>query len=104
MADFQRTLSKCKKGSKRYRKLLKAKQRMLKRTKHQITDILHKITSNFLRICSQKGVGTIAIGDVTNIRERVEGNDNFNQKVHQWCFRKMVDMITYKAQLLGIEV
>ncbi|AJC74319.1 transposase [Pseudothermotoga hypogea DSM 11164 = NBRC 106472] len=104
LADFQRTLSKCKKGSKRYRKLLKAKQRMLKRTKHQITDILHKITSNFLKMCLQKGYGTIVIGDITNIRERVEGNDNFNQKVHQWCFRKMVDMITYKAQLLGIEV
>ncbi|WP_041425813.1 RNA-guided endonuclease InsQ/TnpB family protein [Pseudothermotoga hypogea] len=104
LADFQQTLSKCKKGSKRYRKLLKAKQRMLKRTKHQITDILHKITSNFLGICAQRKIATIMIGDVTNIRERVEGNDNFNQKVHQWCFRKMVDMITYKAQLLGIQV
>jgi len=46
-------------------------------------DILHKITSNFLQVCLQKGIKTIVIGDVTNIRERVEGNDNANQKIHQ---------------------
>jgi len=104
LAEFQQMLSRCKKGSRRYRKLLKAKKRMLRRIRYQIKDILHKITSNFLKICLHKGIGTIVIGDVTNIRERVEGNDNFNQKIHQWCFRKMVEMITYKAQLLGIEV
>jgi len=104
LAKFQQMLSRCKKGSKRYRKLLKAKKKMLRRTKNQMKDILHKITSNFLKTCMQKGIGTIVIGDITNIRERVEGNDNFNQKIHQWCFRKMVQIITYKAQVLGIEV
>ena len=104
LAEFQQMLSRCKKGSRRYRKLLKAKKRMLRRIRHQIKDILHKITSNFLKICLQKGIGTMVIGDITNIRERVEGNDNFNQKIHQWCFRKIVEMITYKAQVLGIEV
>ncbi len=104
LAEFQQMLSRCKKGSRRYRKLLKAKKRMLRRIRHQIKDILHKITSNFLKICLQKEIGTIVIGDVSNIRERVKGNDNFNQKIHQWCFRKMVEMITYKARLLGIEV
>lgn len=82
LAEFQQMLSRCKKGSRRYRKLLKAKKRMLRRIRHQIKDILHKITSNFLKMCLQKGIGTIVIGDVTNIRERVEGNDNFNQKIH----------------------
>jgi len=104
LAKFQQMLSRCKKGSKRYRKLLKAKKKMLRRIKNQMKDILHKITSNFLKICLQKGIGTIVIGDVTNIRERAEGNDKFNQKIHQWCFRKMVEMVTYKAQLLRIEV
>lgn len=104
LAKFQQMLSRCKKGSKRYRKLVKAKKKMLRRTRHQIKDILHKITSNFLKMCLQKGIGTIALGDVTNIRERVEGNDSANQKLHQWCFRKMVDIITYKAELLGMDV
>lgn len=104
LAEFQQMLSRCKKGSRRYRKLLKAKRKMLRQIRRQIKDILHKITSNFLKMCLQKGIGTIVIGDITNIREHVEGSDNFNQKIHQWCFRKMVETITYKAQLLGIEV
>lgn len=104
LAKFQQMLSQCKKGSKRYKKLVRAKKRILRRIKYQIKDILHKITSNFLQVCLQKGIKTIVIGDVTNIRERVEGNDNANQKIHQWCFRKTIDMITYKAQLLGMEV
>lgn len=104
LAKFQQMLSRCKKGSKRYRKLVKAKKKMLRRIRHQIKDILHKITSNFLKMCLQKGIKTIAVGDITNIRERVQGNDNANQKLHQWCFRKMIDMLTYKAHLLRIDV
>lgn len=104
LAKFQQMLSRCKKGSKRYRKLVKAKKKMLRRIRHQIKDILHKITSNFLKMCLQKGIKTIAVGDITNIRERVQGNDNANQKLHQWCFRKMIDMLTYKVHPLGIDV
>ncbi|SDH85825.1 transposase, IS605 OrfB family, central region, partial [Fervidobacterium changbaicum] len=51
-----------------------------------------------------KAISTIVIGDVTNIRERVEGNDNAMQKVHQWCFRRITNLIMYKAQVHGIKV
>ncbi|MCD6550697.1 transposase [Thermotoga sp.] len=104
LAEFQRALSRCKKDSRRYRKLLKAKRRMLQRAGNKIRDILHKITSNFIGLCLQKEIGTIVIGDVTNIRENAKGNDNFNQKLHQWLYRKTIEMITYKAELFGIEV
>ncbi len=104
VADLQRTMSGCKKGSRRYRKLSMAKRMMLRKIGNQIKDILHKTTSNFIGVCLQKGVNTIVIGDVTNIRENAEGNDNFKQKLHQWCYRKMIEMITYKAERFEIEV
>lgn len=104
LAKLQQMLSQCKKDSKRYRKLVRAKKKMLRRIKYQIQDILHKTTSNFLRLCLQKSIKTIVVGDVTNIRERVQGNDNTNQKLHQWYFRKMVNMLTYKAQLFGMDI
>ncbi len=104
VADLQRAMSCCKKGSRRYRKLSIAKRMVLRKIGNQIKDILHKTTSNFIGLCLQKGVNTVVIGDVTNIREDAEGNDNFNQKLHQWCYRKMIEMITYKAERFGIEV
>jgi len=39
LAGFQRMLSKCKKGSRRYRKLLKAKRKLLRRISLQIQDL-----------------------------------------------------------------
>ncbi|GAB4317280.1 RNA-guided endonuclease InsQ/TnpB family protein [Pseudothermotoga elfii] len=104
LAEFQKLLNRCKKGSKRYRKLSKAKKRMLTGTQNQIRDMLHKITSNFVGLCIQKSVGTIVVGDITNIRDGANGNDNYNQKLHQWQYRKIVNMITDKSKLHGIKV
>jgi len=104
LAKLQSAISKCKKDSRRYRKLLRAKNKLLRKLSNQLNDILHKITSQFVGMCYQKAISTIVIGDVTNIRERVEGNDNAMQKVHQWCFRRITNLIMYKAQVHGIKV
>jgi len=104
LADIQRALSRCQKGSRRYKKLSRAKRRVLYKTRNQINDVLHKITSHFIGLCVQKNISTIVVGDITNIRERTNGNDNFNQKLHQWAFRKLMSQIEYKAQIFGIEV
>ncbi|MGQ9856047.1 MAG: RNA-guided endonuclease InsQ/TnpB family protein [Fervidobacterium sp.] len=103
-AKFQQMLSKCKEGSKRYKKLNRAKRNMLRKTSNQIKDIMHKITSHFIGMCLKKNVGTIVLGELTNIRENVEGNDNAKQKIHQWQFRKLTQMIEHKAELFGISV
>ncbi len=104
LADIQSAISRCKKDSKRYKKLVRAKKRFLLRISRQINDVLHKITSNFVGKCNVKSVSTIVVGDITGIRENVEGNDVSKQKIHQWCFRKLTNMIEYKAQLYGIKV
>jgi putative transposase len=104
LAIYQQLMSRCKKGSRRYKKLQRFKKKMLTKTKNKIKDILHKITSNFVGLCVKKGIDTIVIGDIRHIREHVEGNDNTRQKVHQWLFGEMIDMITYKAKMFGIDV
>jgi putative transposase len=104
IAIYQQLMSRCKKGSRRYKKLQKGKKKMLTKTKNKIKDILHKITSNFIGLCVKKGIDTIVIGDIRHIREHVEGNDNTKQKIHQWLFGEMIKMITYKAEMFGIKV
>ncbi|AIY87302.1 transposase [Thermotoga sp. 2812B] len=104
LASLQSAIAECKKGSRRYNKLVRAKKRVLRRLKNQINDIMHKITSSFIGLCLRKQIGTIVIGDVTGIRERADYSDNANQKIHQWQFRKLIEMIRYKAEQFGIEV
>ncbi len=70
-AKFQQMLNQAKKGSNEYRKLIKAKKKMLRRVRDQIKDILHNITSNFLKMFLQKVITTIALGDITNIWGRL---------------------------------
>ncbi|ABQ47129.1 transposase, IS605 OrfB family [Thermotoga petrophila RKU-1] len=104
LASFQSAIAECKKGSRRYNKLVSAKKRALRRLRNQINDIMHKITSSFIGLCLRKQIRTIVIGDVTGIRERADYSDNANQKIHQWQFRKLIEMIRYKAEQFGIEV
>ncbi|OAA31584.1 transposase [Kosmotoga arenicorallina S304] len=103
-AEFQRKLSKKKPGSRRYRKLVKAKRMFLKKTQNQINDILHKYTTHLVGWCLSQGIGTIAVGDLRGIRDRVDYNSTANQKIHQWLFRKVSDLIKAKAETVGVKV
>lgn len=70
----------------------------------QVEHLLHVMTSHFVRYCYLSGVDTIAIGDLTGIREQIDYGAKLNQRLHAWPFRKIADMITYKAKLFGIQV
>jgi putative transposase len=71
---------------------------------NQINDILHKYTTHFVGWCLSAGAGTVVIGDLQGIRDRVDYNSTANQKIHQWLFRKISDLIKSKAKVLGIKV
>ena len=104
LADIQRALRRTELGSKRHRKLLRAKKRVLQKLSNQINDILHKITSNFVLWTAERKTSKIIIGDVTGIRKRTRFHAVANQKIHGWLFRKITSLIEYKARLKGIEV
>ena len=44
------------------------------------------------------------MGDVTGIRNRVRYNKKANQKIHRWIFRRIANLIEYKAALAGIKI
>ena len=67
-------------------------------------DALHKHTTKFVKYCHAKGVGTIVLGDLTGIRKSIDYGKRANQKLHQWAFGKIAELITYKAKALGIKV
>jgi len=52
----------------------------------------------------EKGVKTIALGDLTGIREEKNFGAKTNQKFHRWPFRKVMELIQYKASMAGIAV
>ena len=77
---------------------------MLHRLDRQIADAIHKHTAKLRDICVHRGIATIAIGDLTHIRKRMDYGPKANQKLHQWPFAKLVQQIAYKCEAVGIKV
>jgi len=93
-----------KKGSCRRKKLIKSKQRQLRKIKNQIKDIEHKQTSHLVSTLYQEGVQTVAIGDVRDLRQHVDVGRKSNQKIHQWSAGSVRHQLTYKSERLGMVV
>ena len=104
LACINQALSRCVKYSKRYKKLKRVKKRTLKKIDVQVRDMRHKITSRFVSTCRERKIETIVIGDIKHIRQSIAYGKKANQKLHQWAFRKIQQMITYKAKAVGIHV
>ena len=104
LAEFSQAMSRCKRHSRRWWKLTRRKWKRIKKIDNQIKDALHKQTTKLVKYCQAKGIGTIVLGDLTGIRKRMNYGKKRNQKLHQWAFGKIAELITYKAKALGIKV
>ena len=104
IASFGKKIDRCQRHSKRWWHLVRRKWKRIRQLDNQIKDALHKHTATFVKHCSESGVGTIAIGDLTGIRENIDYGKRANQKLHQWAFGKVTELITYKAKAVGIKV
>ena len=104
LSNFNRAISRCKRYSKRWWRLTRRKWKRIRKIDNQIKDALHQHTTKFIKYCKTKGVGTIVLGDLTGIRKRINYGKGGNQKLHQWAFGKITDLITYKAKTLCMKV
>ena len=104
LANFSQAISRCKRHSKRWWRLTRRKWKRIGKIDNQIKDALHKQTTKFVKYCHAKGIGTILLGDLTGIRNNINYGSSANQKLHQWAFGKITELITYKAKVLGITV
>lgn len=92
------------KGSRRGKRLLRAKNRQLEKIRSRIKDFLHKVTTRLVNTLHERRVGSVVVGDLTGIRERISYGSRMNQRLHQWAYAKFEHMLTYKAQLRGMTV
>lgn len=104
LAQFQQLIANCEKFSTGYRRLVQRKWKYLHRLDRQIMDAFHKHTSKLRDVCIRRGIGTLVIGDLKGIRRRMKYGKRANQKLHQWAFGKLAEMITYKCEAVGINV
>lgn len=92
-----------KRGSRRWKKLRARKGKILRKIDNQVRDILHKQTTKLVSTLHERGVQTVVIGDVRDIRKDLDYGAKANQKMHQWLLGKVRWMVSYKSEMLGME-
>ena len=74
------------------------------------THYFHTLSKHIVERCVEDGVGTIAVGDLSGIREddQTDKSKNWgkhgNLDLHSWAFDRFTDLLEYKAEMEGIEV
>jgi putative transposase len=108
LADIQRLQSKCKKGSRQWKKYQKAKRYLLSKSEKQLRDALHKTTKNFVDWCIEHSVSDVHIGNVEgvhrNTRKKKRVHRKQAQKLSNWSFGKVKKYLTYKLKQQGIKL
>ena len=103
LAEFQSMLSKKEKHSRRYQRMLARKTRFLAKQKRRRRDIEHKVSRSVVNYAVERGVGTLAIGDVRNVADGVDYSKIANQKISNWSHGQVRRYIEYKAAAAGIQ-
>jgi putative transposase len=103
-AELDGRIARKKHGSKRRKKLIRTKQKQLRKMKNQIKDVEHKLTSKLICTLQREGVQRLVIGDVRSIRKDLDVGSTNNQKLHQWSFGSVRHKLTYKGERAGMRV
>ena len=103
-ARFAKKIARKKRGSRRWKRLVRAKNKHLTKIRNQINDLLHKQSTRLIKTFHERQVGTVVVGDLRGIRERISYGKKANQRLHQWAYGEFARMIKYKARLHGMTV
>lgn len=105
LGELQRLQSKCKKGSKRWKRLQQAKRFVRTKSDRQLKDALHKTTRQFVDWCIEQQVSDIYVGDVEGVQRNTKKkrHKKTNQKLSNWAFGKLMAYIAYKAEHHGMK-
>src|SRR5260370_27816512 len=93
--------SRCKKYSRRWKKLQRAKNKQCRRAERRIRDLRHKATRQVIDFCVENEVGTLFIGNPHGVRNRDNGRHH-NQRMALWEYGKDIDYLTHKAKAAHI--
>jgi putative transposase len=108
LAELRRLQSKCKKGSRQWKKYQKAKRYLLSKSAKQLQDGLHKTTKQFVDWCIQQGISDVYMGDPEGVqshtRKKKKANRKQAQKLSNWSFGKIKTYLTYKLKRQGMKL
>ena len=69
-----------------------------------IEDKIHKVSRWIINFCKHNNIGSIVIGLNKGWKQSIDLGKKINQKFVEIPFSKLIDKITYKGKLIGINI
>jgi putative transposase len=101
LGDLAKKQSRCKKYSRRWKKLQRAKNKQCRRAERRTGDLRHKATRQVIDFCVEQQVGSLFIGNPHGVRTRDTGRHH-NQRMALWEYGRDIDYLTHKAKAAHI--
>jgi putative transposase len=102
LASLTQATSRTSKGSRRHKRLVRAKVRMQAKHTRVLRDIEHKISRAIVDVTVARQAGTIVMGDVRDVADGIALSKQSNQNISGWNHGKIRAYVEYKAQAEGI--
>ena len=104
--ELQELMSRCKKGSKQWKKYNRAKRYVLSKSNAQLENALHKTTKQFVDWCLEHEVKSVVIGNPEGVQRKTKKKrkKKTNQKLSNWSFGKLFSLLEYKLKVKGIAI
>jgi putative transposase len=97
LGELARKRARCKKGSRRWRNLQRARAKVSARVERQVRDLRHKGTRKVVEFCQHHKVGTLYIGNPDGVRNSSAGRHH-NQRMSQWEYGRDIDYPRHKCE------
>ena len=94
-------LSRCTKGSRRWKKLRKARATQASRIERRVRDVRHKATRQVIDFCMAHEVGKVFVGNPDGVRRNRCGRKH-NQRMSQWEYGKDIHYLEQKSKKAAI--
>ena len=101
LGQISRKRAKCKRGSRRYRKLQRARRKISARTERRVRDLRHKGTRKVIQFCQEQRVGHLFIGNPDGVRRHKTGRHH-HQRMSGWEYGQDLQYLSYKSSKAGI--
>lgn len=97
LGAIARKRSRCKKGSRRHKKLSRARAKITNRIEKRVRDLRHKGTRKVIDFCKSKKVSEVFVGHPRGISRKKSGRKH-NQRMGLWEFYKDIQYLKEKAR------
>ena len=104
LGDLARLQSRCQRGSRRSRKLQRAKNRVKAQAQRRLRDLDHKVSRLAVNWLVARSCGTVVIGDLRDIANGKRLSKVSQQKVGQWERGRQERYIEFKFRAHGGQV